>query len=81
VTCDHADCQAEATVRTRFGDGTWQHGNVIHQQTYAYYCDTHRDTIARLFFLCDMGRVTRKDGSDGPSRMPLPGRHPALGYA
>lgn len=78
MTCDHAGCDTQATIRARFGDGTWQHGNDVRRQTFVYYCDPHLDLAAALFVLCDVGRITRKDEPNGPSRNHLHGRHPDL---
>lgn len=80
MTCDHADCTAAATIRLRFGDGTWGYddaGSGGHRgrkktsgarwrQTYVRYCPAHADLVQRLFHVCDVGPVGREDGSAGP---------------
>lgn len=75
MTCDHAGCDETATSKTRFGDGTWMHGNATHRQTFVHYCGPHLEHVAQLFTLCD---TRREDGPFGPLPTRLPGRHPDL---
>lgn len=78
MTCDHARCTAPATVRCRFGDGTFRttpNARHVERQTFVRYCDPHFQHVASLFHLCD---IALEDRPNGPLQVTLPGRHPEL---
>jgi hypothetical protein len=65
--CDWRSCDETATIKLRFGDGFYTTGRTdlrkghtpkgsgtVHQQTFAFYCDTHSVEVDRLFFTCDI---------------------------
>lgn len=61
MTCDHAGCDAPATVACRFGDGTYTHSGLTRRQTFVRYCDHDFQTVAAMFRLCHIQPVPTAD--------------------
>lgn len=63
MTCVHAGCDEDATMRCRFGDGLYRNGGgAVHRQTFVHYCDPHYALVDGLFVLCDVGPANRPNG-------------------
>jgi hypothetical protein len=65
MRCEYKDCQTQATVMCRFGDGTYDFERrraikVICQQTFVRYCDQHWQIIDRLFVTCDLSEAAHR---------------------
>lgn len=54
MICQHADCSSTATVKTRFGDGTFRSGRLRHRQTFVHYCGPCFQAVGKLFHLHDV---------------------------
>jgi hypothetical protein len=77
MSCDHAHCTREATVRCRMGDGLVDRGGRRgRKQTYVYYCDPCFQRVDRMFRLCDIGLIPGYNGRPfGPLDAAVNDRH------
>jgi len=64
--CDFRDCDAPATVKLRFGDGTWSLCGTVRRQTFAHYCDRHGAIVQRWFVTRDLRAVSKPKHTAAP---------------
>lgn len=79
MTCDHARCDAEATVRCRMGDGYVRQCGPLRKQPFVHYCDRCFQVVDGLFVLCDVALIAqphspknaRAHAREAASRVPV----------